>query len=69
MEAVDHNLFKPNESKKARLEKIGVTTRVAAIKASINLSKEGATEVSNAILTIQKDYSQKNVEKLITGEK
>ena len=69
MEAIDQNLFKPNEIKKARLEKFGITTRVATIKASINLIKEAATEVSKAILTMQKDYSPENIEKVITGKK
>ena len=68
MEATDQNLFKPNEFKKARLEKCGVTIRVATIKASINLTKEAATEVRKAILTMQKDYSQKNLDKVLTAE-
>ena len=68
MEATDQHLFKPNEIKRARLEKFGITTRVATIKASINLTKEAATEVSKAVLAIQKDYSPKNIEKVITGK-
>ena len=47
----------------------GITTRVATIKANINLTKEAATEVRSPILTMQKDYSQKNLEKVLTGGK
>ena len=69
MRETDQCIFKPNESKKARLEMFGITTRVATIKANINLAKEAEIEVSKAILTMQKDYSQKNIEKVLTGEK
>ena len=58
MEETDQSLFKPNK-KKARLEKIGSTTRMATIKASINLTKEAQIEVSKALLTMQKDHSPK----------
>ena len=37
---LDQAIFKPNELKKARLEHIGITTRVATIKANGNLTKE-----------------------------
>lgn len=65
----DQDVFKPNENKKARLETFGITTRVATIQANINLTKEAQTEVNKTLLTMQKDYSQKNLEKVLTGEK
>ena len=61
---MDQHLFETNEKKEARLEKFGTTTRVATIKANINLTKEATIEVSKAILTMQKDYSPTNIEKL-----
>ena len=67
MDATDQSLFKPNEIR-ARLEQIGITTRVATIKANSNLTKEARPEVSKALLTMQKDYSQKNIEKAIAGK-
>ena len=69
MEAIDQSLFKPNEIKRARLEKFGITLRVATIKANVNLTKEARTEVSKALLTMQKDYSQTNLDKAISREK
>ena len=65
MDAIYQSLFKPNEIKKARLENFGITTRVAPIKANINLTKEAQIEVSKALRTMQKDYSQKNIETYI----
>ena len=59
----------PTKEKQNRLEKFGITTRVATIKANINLTKEAPTEVSKALLTMQKDYSQQNLERSISGEK
>ena len=69
MEATDKTIFKPNEIKRARLEQIGITTRVATIKANINPTKDAQNEVRKALLTMQKDYSQNNIEKVLTGEK
>ena len=65
----DQAIFKPNELKKARLELLGITTRVATIKANVNLTKEAQIEVNKALLTMQKNYSQKNLDKVLKGEK
>ena len=45
MTEVDQAMFKPNELKKARLENIGITSRVAIIKANVHLTKEAQTEI------------------------
>ena len=68
MTEVDQAIFKPNELKKARLENIGITTSVATIKANVHLTKEAQTEVKKALLTMQKTYSQKNLEQILKGE-
>ena len=46
MMETDQAIFKPNENKKARLEALGITTRVATIKANVNLTKETQIEVN-----------------------
>ena len=53
MTDVDQAMFKPTELKKARFENIGITTRVATIKANVHLTKEAQTEVEKALLTMQ----------------
>ena len=67
MRETDQSLFKPNEHKKARLEMFGITTRVATIKANINLTKEAEIEVRKTIRTLQTDYSQKSLKKCLRG--
>lgn len=69
MRDTDQNLFKPNENKKARLERFGIITRVGTIQANVNLTKEAENEVRNAIPTMQKDYFQKNVDSAYGGKK
>ena len=59
MNEEDQTIFKPNDLKRARLESIGITTRVATIKANVQLTNEARTEVNKALLTMQTNYSQK----------
>ena len=69
MKDEDQALFKPNDIKKARLANIGITTMVATIKANVQITNEAQREINKALLTMQKSYTQKNLEKVLKGEK
>ena len=69
LEETDKEMFKPGASKTPRLKNLGILTRVATINANVSLTSEAKIEVARGILTKQKDYSKKNMEKVLSGEK
>ena len=55
--------------KTLRLKNSGILTRVAILNANVKLTNEVQIEVGKGILTMQEDYSQRNLEKVFSGEK
>ena len=69
MKEEDQALFKHNDIKKARLANIGITTRVATIKANVQVTNEAQSEINKALLTMQKNHTKQNFNEVLKGEK
>ena len=68
MNEEDQALFKHNDIKKARLANIGITIRVATIKANVQVTNEATREINKALLTMQKSYTQNNLDQVLKGK-
>ena len=69
LEEPDRIMFKPGDTKTPRMKKLGISIRIKTINANVNLTNEGQIEFVKGILTMQQDYSQTNLEEVLSGEK